>query len=92
MNPSAWLRAVGQGLKDYWRILTLGLVWLALFAGLVISGLGDIARAKADTGACRPYKVEGVPSRPPKQPARAKKIRFFSRRRTKSRRSGNGAS
>jgi hypothetical protein len=66
------LRAVGQGLKHYWRILILGLVWLALFAGLVISGLGDIAKARADTGACRPYKVQGVPSRPPAQPAQLK--------------------
>jgi hypothetical protein len=72
VNTPAWLRAVGQGLKEYWRILILGLVWLALLAGLLISGVGAIAKARADTGVCPPYKVQGVPSDPPKQPAQLK--------------------
>jgi hypothetical protein len=74
MATPAWLRTVGRGLAGYryWRLLILGLVWLALLVSLLVSGLMDRANAKTDTGKCRPQRVTGNLSRVPKQPAQLK--------------------
>jgi hypothetical protein len=72
MATPAWLQAVGRGLRCYWRLLVLGLVWLTLLASLLTWGLVERANAEIDTRECHPEAVTGVPSRAPEQPAQLK--------------------
>ena len=66
-------KAVGQNLKDYWRILVLSIVWLGLLVSLLVWGLVDRANAKTDTNGCPAQQpVAGIPSQAPKQPAQLK--------------------
>jgi hypothetical protein len=64
--------AFGQSIKEYWRIVVLGVVWLGLLVGLLFWGLVERANAKMDASECPPQPVTGVPSQAPKQPAQLK--------------------
>ncbi len=73
MAAPGWLKAVGRGLGDCWRILILGLVWLMLLVSLVTWGLVDQANAKTDTSRCHEQRqATGNLSKAPEQPAQLK--------------------
>ena len=72
MATPAWLKAVGRGIANYWRLFVLGLVWLGLLVSLLTWGFVERANAKIDTRECRPEAATGVPSRAPEQPAQLK--------------------
>jgi hypothetical protein len=66
-------KAVGLTLKEYWRILVLGVAWLGLLISLLAWGLVDRANAKTDILGCPGQQpVAGIPSQAPKQPAQLK--------------------
>jgi hypothetical protein len=71
MAAPGWLKAVAQGLGDYWRILVLGLVWLTLLVSLVTWGLVDQANAKTDTSKChkQPQATGNLSPAPTHSPA-----------------------
>jgi hypothetical protein len=66
-------KAVGLTVKEYWRILVLGVAWLGLLVSLLAWGLVDRANAKTDILGCPGQQpVAGIPSQAPKQPAQLK--------------------
>jgi hypothetical protein len=66
-------KAVGLTVKEYWRILVLGVAWLGLLISLLAWGLVDRANAKTDILGCPGQQpVAGIPSQAPKQPAQLK--------------------
>lgn len=57
--------------KDHWKLLMVGVVWLALLATLVIWGVSDRASAQGTAEACAGVDQQGtgIPAEPPEQPA-----------------------